>query len=105
MSSVLNFLTSYAAWFFAGAAVLEGVLAAWLIRRNDELRLHLQRTRGLAEEAARTAALATPGGIDPEVVIQLLRSGQSPTLDVVRDLMIQTELGEGPRSPQTSASR
>ena len=105
MSSVLGFLTGHAAWFFAGAAVVEGILAAWLIRRNDELRMRLQRTRGLAEEAARTAALAAPGGIDPEIVIQLLRSGQSATLDVVRDLTIQAELGDGPRSPQASGSR
>jgi hypothetical protein len=105
MSSVLDFLTGHAVWFFATAAVIEGVLAAWLLRRNDELRMRLQRTRGLAEEAARTAALTAPGGIDPEIVIQLLRSGQSATLDVVRELMIQAEMGEGPRTSQTSASR
>ena len=105
MSSVLDFLTGHAAVFFAATTIVEGILAAWLLRRNDELKVHLQRARGLAEEAARSAALAAPGGVDPEIVIQLLRSGQSATLDVVRDLMERDERGESPRRPQPSVSR
>jgi len=91
VNSVLSAVTGHAAILLAVVAILEGVLAAWLFRRNDELRMQLRRARDAADEAARTAALATPGGIDPEIVIQLLRSGQSVTLDVVQTLMGQRE--------------
>jgi hypothetical protein len=105
VSSILNFLTGHAAEFFAATTLVAGVLAAWLLRRNEELRMRLQRARDLAEEAARSAALAAPGGVDPEIVIQLLRSGQSPTLEAVRDLMALEEKGHGPRRRQASVSR
>jgi predicted kinase len=91
---VLNAITGHAAILLAGVALLEGVLAAWLFRRNDEMRMRLRRARDAADEAARIAALAAPGGIDPEIVIQLLRSGQSVTLDAVHGLMEQRENAE-----------
>ncbi|MGA3183316.1 MAG: hypothetical protein ABSE52_01785 [Candidatus Dormibacteria bacterium] len=94
MNSVLSAVTGHAAILLAVVAILEGVLAAWLFRRNDELRMQLRRARDAADEAVRTAALAAPGGIDPEIVIQLIRSGQSPTLDVVQSLMDQRESAE-----------
>ena len=91
---MLNAITGHAAILLAGVALLEGVLAAWLFRRNDEMRMRLRRARDAADEAARIAALAAPGGIDPEIVIQLLRSGQSVTLDAVHGLMEQRENAE-----------
>jgi hypothetical protein len=94
VTSVLSAITGHAAILLAVVALLEGVLAAWLFRRNDEMRVRLRRARDAADEAARTAALAAPGGIDPEIVIQLLRSGQSVTLDVVHALMEQRENAE-----------
>ena len=94
MNSVLNAITGHAAILLAGVALLEGVLAAWLFRRNEEMRMRLRRARDAADEAARIAALAAPGGIDPEIVIQLLRSGQSVTLDAVHGLMEQRENAE-----------
>ena len=94
MNSVISVLTDHATILLAGVAIIEGVLAAWLIRRIDDMRMRLRRAREAADQAARTAALAAPGGIDPEIVIQLLRSGQAVTLDVVRDLMAQRELAD-----------
>ena len=91
---MLNAITGHAAILLAGVALLEGVLAAWLFRRNEEMRMRLRRARDAADEAARIAALAAPGGIDPEIVIQLLRSGQSVTLDAVHGLMEQRENAE-----------
>jgi hypothetical protein len=94
VNSVISVLTDHATILLAGVAIIEGVLAAWLIRRIDDMRMRLRRAREAADQAARTAALAAPGGIDPEIVIQLLRSGQAVTLDVVRDLMAQRELAD-----------
>lgn len=99
MNSVLNAVTGHAAILLAVVAILEGVLTAWLFRRNDELRMRLRRAREAADQAARTAALAAPGGIDPEIVIQLIRSGQSPTLDVVHTLMEQREGADAAADP------
>ncbi|MGO8686030.1 MAG: hypothetical protein ACLQT7_02420 [Candidatus Dormibacteria bacterium] len=94
MSSVINVVTGHATILLAVVAIIEGVLAAWLIRRVDEMRMRLRRAREAADQAARAAALAAPGGIDPEIVIQLLRSGQAVTLDVVHDLMARRERAE-----------
>ena len=94
MSSVISAVTGHAVILLAGVAIVEGILAGWLIRRNDEMRLRLRQARETADQAARTAALAAPGGIDPEIVIQLLRSGQAISLDTVRDLMEQRERAE-----------
>ena len=43
MNSVLNAITGHAAILLAVVAILEGVLAAWLFRRNDEMRMQLRR--------------------------------------------------------------
>lgn len=94
MSSVLGAITGHATVLVAAVAILEGVLAAWLARRNDELKMRLRRAREAADQAARTAALAAPGGIDPEVVLQLLRSGQTVTLEAVHEVMEQRERAE-----------
>jgi predicted kinase len=99
VNSVLSAVTGHATILLAVAAILEGVLAAWLFRRNDEMRMRLRRARDAADEAARTAALAAPGGIDPEIVIHLLRSGQSVTLDVVHSLMEERETADVAADP------
>ncbi len=96
MSSVVDALSGHAALLLGVLAISEGILAGWLVRRNDELVLQLRRARDAAEQAARAAALAAPGEIDPELVIHLLRSGQAVTLEAVHDLMAQrnrTEMG------------
>lgn len=94
MGGFLNSIAGSVAILLGAVAIAEAVLAAWLLRRNDDLRTRLHRARDAAEAAARIAALAAPGGIDPEVVIQLLRSGQPVTLDVVHALMEQRDRAE-----------
>ncbi len=95
MNAVINAVTGHATIVLAVVAILEGVLAAFLIRRIDDMRMRLRRARDAADQAARTAALAAPGGIDPEIVIHLLHSGQAVTLDVVHDLMAHRERTDG----------
>ena len=97
MNAVISAVTGHATILLAVLAILEGILAAWLFRRNDEMRLRLRRAREAADQAARAAALAAPGAIDPEIVIQLLQSGQSVTLEVVHSLMEQRERAEAAR--------
>ena len=94
MNSVINIVTDHATILLAAVAIIEGVLAAWLIRRIDDMRMRLRRAREAADQAAHSAALAAPGAIDPEIVIQLLRSGQAVTLDVVHELMERRERAE-----------
>jgi hypothetical protein len=97
VNAVISIVTGHATILLAALAILEGILAAWLFRRNDEMRLRLQRAGEAADQAARAAALAAPGAIDPEIVIQLLQSGQSVTLEVVHSLMEQRERAEAAR--------
>lgn len=97
MSSIVNFVIDHGTLLVAGLAVIEGCFAAYLIRRNEQLNARLHRAREAAEDAARAAALAAPGGIDPEVVIHLLRTGQPTTLDNVHALMEQKERMEAMR--------
>ncbi len=87
MSGVIDWITGHAVIILAAVAIVEGILAAWLLRGNDELRVRLRRARSAADQAARAAALAAPGAIDPEIVIHLLRTGQTVTLDTVHELM------------------
>jgi hypothetical protein len=94
VNSVINIVTDHATILLAAVAIIEGVLAAWLVRRIDDMRMRLRRAREAADQAARSAALAAPGAIDPEIVIHLLRSGQAVTLDVVYELMERREGAE-----------
>ena len=94
MNSVIDAITDHATIVLAVVAIVEGIFAAWLIRRIDDMRMRLRRASEAADEAARTAALAAPGAIDPEIVIQLLHTGQAVTLDVVHELMEQRERAE-----------
>jgi hypothetical protein len=68
------------------AAVLS-LLCMLMVARIERLKDRLHIARAAAEDAAKAAALAAPGGIDPEVVIELLRTGERPTLDAVYTTM------------------
>ncbi|MBV8527616.1 MAG: hypothetical protein JOZ75_04825 [Candidatus Dormibacteraeota bacterium] len=71
-----------------GALALVGfVLIIVQSQKIKKLRLNLAEARREAEEAARAAALAHPGSIDPEAVIEVLRRGIPPTLDNVYSVM------------------
>jgi len=70
-------------------AVVLAVLCIVLIARVERLKDRLHVAKAAAEDAAKAAALAAPGGIDPEVVADLLRTGERPTLDAVYATMQQ----------------
>ncbi|MBJ7610595.1 MAG: hypothetical protein JF887_14400 [Candidatus Dormibacteraeota bacterium] len=59
------------------------LLCITLLGRIERLKDRLHIAQAAAEDAARAAALAAPGGIDPDVVLELLRTGERPTLDAV----------------------
>ncbi|MDQ2961350.1 MAG: hypothetical protein M3R48_09945 [Candidatus Dormibacteraeota bacterium] len=77
-----------------GLALLTAVLAlmcAVLLARIERLKDRLHVARSAAEDAARAAALAAPGGIDADIVLDLLRLGERPTLDTVYAAMHHPE--------------
>lgn len=88
-----NFISTYAALLLAVLAVAEGFICFFLLRRIEALRMKVEDAATAAEDAARAAALAAPGGIDPEVVINLLRSGRPASLDAVYTMM-QRQIAE-----------
>jgi len=63
----------------------------WLMRKIVHVRHEVDHARAAAEDAARAAALAAPGGIDPEAVIEVLRRGIPATLDNVYAVMRRRE--------------
>jgi hypothetical protein len=67
--------------------VILALLCVVLVARVERLKDRLHIAKAAAEDAAQAAALAAPGGIDPDVVAELLRTGQRPTLDAVYDAM------------------
>ena len=91
MNQFISTLTDHATLAVAILAVVEGFLCVTLLHRNERLRDRLAIAQQAAEDAARAAALASPGGIDPEAVIALLRAGQPTTLDNVYAVMEQNE--------------
>ena len=74
-----------------GLALVELIIIILLLRRIERLQDRVARAVRAAEDAARAAALASPGGIDPEVVISLLRTGMPVTLDAVYSKMRENE--------------
>lgn len=84
-------LTSVASGSIMGIlALLAAIEALWLImlrRRLAGARKSLQRAADAAVDAIHAASLAAPGGIDPEIVLGLLRKGHVPSLDLVRHTM------------------
>ena len=87
----MNVLRDNAVTLLSLLAVLEGALAVLLLRRCRNAEARLVIAIEAAEDAARAAALAAPGGIDPEVVIDLIRQGRTATLDTIHDLMERQE--------------
>lgn len=68
------------------------VLASYLMyRRMHRAEVRLRKAQAAAEEAARAAALAAPGGIDPDIVLAILNQGLPPTLDNVYTLTRRRE--------------
>ena len=76
-------------------AVVLALLCVVLIARVERLKDRLHIAQAAAEDSAKAAALAAPGGIDPDVVADLLRVGERPTLDIVYDQMQQRAGGRG----------
>lgn len=70
-------------------ALILALLCVALVARVERLKDRLHVAQGAAEDAAQAAALAAPGGIDPDVVADLLRTGERPTLDAVYTAMQQ----------------
>lgn len=77
-------------------ALLLALLCVVLAARVERLKDRLHVAQAAAEDAAKAAALAAPGGIDPDVVVGMLRTGQRPTLDAVYTTM-QEKAGNGGR--------
>jgi hypothetical protein len=76
-------------------AMVLALLCVALIARVERLKDRLHVAKAAAEDSAKAAALAAPGGIDPDVVADLLRVGERPTLDIVYDQMQQRARGRG----------
>lgn len=89
--SFSDFFASNGLVLVSAAALGEALLILLLIARNQALRSRLHVAVRAAEDAARAATLAEPGGIDPEIVMGLIRGGKAPTLDAVHELMRQRE--------------
>ncbi|MEO8898660.1 MAG: hypothetical protein ABI352_00675 [Candidatus Dormibacter sp.] len=83
MSHFLDTLRNQPAIGLGALAVILALLCAALLARIERLRDRLHIAQAAAEDAARAAALAAPGGIDPDVVVEILRTGELPTLDAV----------------------
>lgn len=92
--SLVDSVRDHAVFILAGLAILEGALCAYLVRRTEQFKRRLDIAVRAAEDAARAAALAAPGGIDPEVVIGLLRTGQPTSLDSVYAVMERQAAGQ-----------
>jgi putative intracellular protease/amidase len=83
VSQVIDTLRGQPALVLGGIAIVLALLCIAMVARVERLKDRLHVAQAAAEDAARAAALAAPGGIDPEVVVELLRSGERPTLDAV----------------------
>lgn len=95
MQHIIDTLRAQPALVLGGLAVLLGVVCIVLLARVERLKDRLHIAQAAAEDAARAAALAAPGGIDPEVVVELLRTGERPTLDAVYATMQRRGGGRG----------
>lgn len=91
MATVLDTLRSQPVLVLSVLVVLLVLLSALLVVRTSRLQIRLQQARAAAEDAARAATLAAPGGIDPDIVVDLLRHGEQPTLDRVYATMLERE--------------
>ncbi len=87
LQHIIDTLRSEPVLGIGAVAVILALLCVVLVARNERLKDRLHIAKAAAEDAAQAAALAAPGGIDPDVVAELLRTGQRPTLDAVYDAM------------------
>ncbi len=83
----MSFIPTNSVLILLVLAAVEGVIAVHLSRNVRRLEERLRIAAEAAEDAARAAALAAPGGIDPEVVIDLIRQGRKANLDTIHELM------------------
>lgn len=83
VGSVIDTLRGQPILLLGSLAAVLALLCLVMIARVERLKDRLHIAQAAAEDAARAAALAAPGGIDPEVVVDLLRKGERPTLDAV----------------------
>jgi hypothetical protein len=87
LQHIIDTLRSEPVLGIGAVAVILALLCVVLVARIERLKDRLHIAKAAAEDAAQAAALAAPGGIDPDVVAELLRTGQRPTLDAVYDAM------------------
>lgn len=102
-SSIVAWFNDHAVLILCSLVVIEGLICAALLRGLRHARLGLRAAQAAAEEAARAAALAAPGAIDPEAVLTLLREGHAPTLDNVYAIMQRRRESEAAQPPLVSA--
>jgi hypothetical protein len=90
-NQVVSWIQDHSVLILAGLAVVEGIICASLLRMTRHANHEMKAAQAAAIEAARAAALAAPGAIDPEAVLALLRQGHAPTLDNVYAMMRKRE--------------
>jgi hypothetical protein len=90
-NQLVSWIQNHSVLILAGLAVVEGIICLSLLRMARHARHEMKAAQDAAIEAARAAALAAPGAIDPEAVLALLRQGHAPTLDNVYAMMRRRE--------------
>jgi hypothetical protein len=90
-SQLVSWIQDHSVLILAGLAVVEGIVCMSLLRKARHATHEMKAAQAAAIEAARAAALAAPGAIDPEAVLALLRQGHAPTLDNVYAMMRRRE--------------
>ena len=91
-SPLVSWIRDHSVLLLAALAVIEGLICLALLRASRHARHEMKAAQEAAIEAARAAALAAPGAIDPEAVLALLRQGHAPTLDNVYAMMRRREV-------------
>jgi len=95
LQSIIDSVRGHPVVVVGALAVVLALLCGALIARVERLKDRLHIAQAAAEDSAKAAALAAPGGIDPDVVADLLRVGERPTLDIVYEQMQQRAGGRG----------
>jgi hypothetical protein len=98
-NQVVSWIQDHSVLILAGLAVVEGIICVSLLRMARHARYEMKAAQAAAIEAARAAALAAPGAIDPEAVLALLRQGHAPTLDNVYAMMRRRDAESVDRDP------
>jgi len=103
--AILQGIVTYDALIVGLLAGIALALYAVQSQKIKRLRRNLDEARRAAEEAARAAALAHPGSIDPEAVIEVLRRGIPPTLDNVYSVMRRRDAIREAEGRESDAAR